>query len=470
MPAKDIPIHADQLARVMNHNGITVREDVLYTNHKGKEKSKLRKRAGQTLERLKDVLPKVLEPEEVVVYVSPVQAPLSAVTQLTLGWISYQLTKSMLVITNRRLLEFRLKVKSFGRWDWDRGLRSIRLGDVAEAKVSSFLGGAIKLRYHSGEKEKYWGLKGGDAKKIRLLLDTLLPGSVGESSAARGAVALCPNCRAELASGAERCGQCRLEFATQREMTWRSVLFPGGGYFYVGHTGLGVLDFIPEFLFTFWLVMFLLVAAGLPEPFLGPLEPYTSRSGALIGAALIAALLSLEKLLTILHGRHFVRRFIPLDKPPSKIRWAIFGVAAYGTLAGILWASIPVEKPLLEVAPDVVVFNAEFGLFGTTREGGMAFTPASVVPRRPGQTYGFVVRFRTHRPSLKLRTEFSFTGMEVLQANPEANAPASESMAEAEGGVIARYWQIEPNEPEGPQTLKVFLEGKLVRSFSFSVQ
>ena len=107
MPAKDIPIHADQMAREMNHNGITVREEVLYTNHKGKEKNKLRKRAEQTLERLKDVLPKVLEPEEAVLYVSPVQAPLSAVTQLTLGWVAYSLTRSMLVITNRRLLEFR---------------------------------------------------------------------------------------------------------------------------------------------------------------------------------------------------------------------------------------------------------------------------------------------------------------------------------------------------------------------------
>jgi hypothetical protein len=357
-----------------------------------------------------------------------------------------------------------LKVKSFGRWEWDRGLRSIRLGDVAEAKVSGgLLSGTIKLRYHSGEKEKYWGLRGGDARKIRLLIATLLPGSIGENSAARGAVSLCPNCRAELGPGTERCGQCHLEFATQREMTWRSVLFPGGGYFYVGHTGMGVLDAFPESILTFGLVMWLLIAAGLPQPFLGPLDPYASRSGAVIGAAILAALLALEKLLTILHGRHFVHRFIPLDKPPSRIRWAIWGVAVYGAIAAILWTSIPEEKPLLEVAPDLVVYKAEFGLFGTTREGGATFTPASVVPRTPGQTYGFVVRFRTPRPSVKFRVEFSVPGA-------EANSPASDSMAEAEGGVIARYWRIAPNEPHGPLTLKVFLEGKLVRSFSFSIQ
>jgi hypothetical protein len=58
--------------------------------------------------------------------------------------------------------------------------------------------------------------------------------------------------------------------------------------------------------------------------------------------------------------------------------------------------------------------------------------------------------------------EFSAPGIEL--------APGEDSMAEAEGGVIARYWRTAPNEQRGPQTLKVFLEGKLVRSFSFSVQ
>jgi hypothetical protein len=451
--------------------GVSVREDALYTNHKGKEKHKLRKRAQQTLERLQHILPHVLEPEEAVLYVSPVQAPMSALTQVTLGWIAYQLTKSMFVITNRRLLEFRLKTKAFGRWEWDRGLRSIRLGDVAEAKVSGgILSGALKLRYHSGETEKYWGLQGGDAKKMRLLLNTLLPGSAGEASPARGAVSLCPNCRAELAPESERCAQCQLAFASHREMLWRSVLFPGGGYFYAGQNALGVLDAFAETILIFFLVLLGLIAAGLPDPLLGPLDPYPTRSAALAAVGSLAVLVTFEKLLTILHGRHLVHRFIPQDKPPSKVRWAVFGLVVYGAMAVLLWSVFPEKKPLLQVAPDLTVHRADFGLFSANPDGQISFASASVVPRRPGQVYGFVLRFRTPRPSVKLRTEFVFPGTEAALANSEANPLVNESTAESEGGLIARYWQVSPDEPQGPQTLKVYLDGKLVRSFSFSVR
>src|SRR5262245_51464830 len=100
MPAKEIPVHPDSSPQITNLSGIPVRTDTLYTNHKGQEKPRIRKRADQALERLGDVLRKVLEPEEAVLYVSPAQAPLTTLHQLTLGWMSYYITRSMLVVTN----------------------------------------------------------------------------------------------------------------------------------------------------------------------------------------------------------------------------------------------------------------------------------------------------------------------------------------------------------------------------------
>jgi hypothetical protein len=466
MPAKDLPIHPEQLPRIVPRDTFFVREDTLYTNHKGVEKTSLRKRADKALALLKDVLAKALGPDEVVLYVAPVSAPVSTLEQLTLGWAAYYISRSMLVVTNRRLLDFRVKGKTFGGWVWGRALRSIHLGDIAEAKASGGLfGGSLKLRYHDGTKEKYWQIKGVDTRKFRLLFDKLLPGSVGENTPARAPVSLCPNCVAALTPGQERCTQCQLAFATEREVVRRSILFPGGGYFYVGQTGLGVLDAYVEWLIIAVLVLWLLVAAGLPDPFLGPLDPYTTRAEALGVAIFVGVLLALEKLVTIFHGRNAVRRFYPLDKPPSTVKWAIWGIVAYGLMALVLWAIIPSpEKPLLTVGSDLVVYRAEFGLFDVTPEGAISFTPTSQVPRTPGRAYGFVLRFRTPQPNVKLRAHLE------LEAAPDLVLPPMEEVADATGGVIGRRWKVEVDEPQGRQTLKVYLNDTLVRSFTFTVK
>src|SRR5215467_16083962 len=101
MPAKEIPIHPSSYPQIANLAGIPVRTDTLFTDHKGREKPSIRKRAEQTLERLGDLLRKLLEPDEVVLYVSPAQAPLTVLHQLTLGWMSVYITRSMLVVTNK---------------------------------------------------------------------------------------------------------------------------------------------------------------------------------------------------------------------------------------------------------------------------------------------------------------------------------------------------------------------------------
>ncbi|HEV8385629.1 MAG TPA: hypothetical protein VGQ11_12220 [Candidatus Acidoferrales bacterium] len=477
MPAKDTPIHSNALAQIDAREGIPVRLDTLYADSEGAEKKSIRKQADESLGRLKDILLKVLERDEAVFYIARAQEPLSAVEQLTLGRFSYAVTRTMLIITNRRILAFHAKVKSFGKWEWGHAVRSIRLGDVAEAKVSAGLfSGSVQLTYRDGKKEKYWNVQRKDAKKLRLLLNELLPMSTSESSQAQGPVSLCPNCVAALPAAPQECAQCHLAFATNGEMVRRSILWPGGGYFYVGQSGFGVLDALTESILLGVLLLWVLIALGLPEPIFDPLEPYTSRSEALIIAVVLAVFLVVEKLITILHGRHFVRQPYALTKPPSTMRWALWALAAYATIAGIVWSIIPPAQAVIaKVAPDFDVYQADFGVFGTKANGDALFTPASTVSHSPGSLYGFVLRFRTSRPSVKLRTEFVIEAMAELQAAAAAagvpvDNPADESLAETKGGLLVRYWKVAPDEPEGQQTLKVFVDGVLVKSFSFTVK
>jgi len=469
MPPKDLAIHPERLPQVTSAHGIPVREDLLYSDHKARDKSRIRKRAEKGLQLLQEPLRKVLEPDEAVWYVAQAQAPISVVQQLTLGWMTYYVTQTMLVVTNRRILAFHKKAKSFGRWEWGRRVRSIRFGDLSDARLKGFLSRYLHLHYTDGRKEKYWGIRGADGKKLRQILDAVMPLRAAEASPARGPASLCPSCFAALEKAQEQCRQCGQLFATTSEMWKRSILFPGGGYFYTGQTGLGILDAIAESILIGWVAFFLLIAAGFPEP-VGDLDPYFGQAAAAFAAVFIAGILVLEKLVTGLHARHFVQDFYPLSKAPSQGKWLGWGLAAYLGIGLVVWAIIPWdEKPVVQVSPDLNVYRADFGIFSTGPRGDDRFASTTALPMTMGTRYGVILRFRTPRPTLHFKAEFEVNGEVVEFQDAQGNPVPQEETVESDGGLIARFWQIGPAEPS-EQVLKVYLDGVLVKSFAFTVR
>jgi hypothetical protein len=311
----DLPIHPIQPPRLGSYAGLRLREDTLYANHNGEEKKAIRKRAAEALENLQEPLSKLLEPEEAILYVAIGQAPASTLEQLTLRLYVYNVTTTALVFTNRRMLQFLLKPKSFvsrARWPWRRCLRSVSWGDVVETKVTAgWLDRRIALKYRDGKKETYLGLRRDDAKKIKLLLEVLLPASTGEATAAQGIVSLCPECRAMLTPGVYQCGQCRLAFKDETTMVRRALLIPGGGFFYTGQLLLGVSYFIVEAILLAVIVIWGLAALGIVKLPAEPGETPATPGAALFVSVFILLILALEKLVTIHHCRRFIRQFIP---------------------------------------------------------------------------------------------------------------------------------------------------------------
>jgi len=308
MPDLYFPVHPEQSARLGSPNGVRVREDTLYTNHKGQEKRGIRKRADKAIDKLQEVLRKALGPEEVALYITRCQAPASAFEQLTFGWYIYYVTATMLVFTNRRLLLFQVKRDG----SWKRILRAVVWGDVEEAKVKGWLSRTLRIKYRNGKKETYWGLGWGDAKKIRVLLEARFSLGAAETSAAGAIIPLCPNCLAELTLQVYECHNCKLTFKDEKTMVRRSLLIPGGGYFYVGYWFLGIADFIVEAYLLVVLLVFVVAAVSLM------MSPQSGQAGATSGEAwgfgiFIGLLLAVEKLLTIHHCRRFIREFIPKE-------------------------------------------------------------------------------------------------------------------------------------------------------------
>ena len=93
-------------------------------------------------------------------------------------------------------------------------------------------------------------------------------------------------------------------------MVTRSILLPGGGYFYTGHPLIAVLPAVVEGLLV--LEILVLLFAGLASP--------KAMPKILSGLLLLGLFWALETAVTILHCRRYVREYIPEKRDLARSR------------------------------------------------------------------------------------------------------------------------------------------------------
>lgn len=322
MPNADIQIHSNVAPRPGTLNGLRIREDVAFTNAKGEEDNGVRKGVSKVLEKIADVLPRVLAQDEAVFYAARLQAPIGFWEQYGLGWYVYRVTSTTLVFTNRRILHF--GVDSGGKWNGK--LKAVAYGDIVKAEPKGWIGGVLWLTYKNGKKEKYWNLRGGGVKKLKAILPVLLPAASGEATATQGMASLCPDCLAALTERVYHCAGCGLVFKDEKTMVKRSLLIPGGGYFYSNQTFLGIVDLLAEAWLTILLLLMAFTAYSLWGQPASKNPDAVDATGALVMAILFAMVLAVEKFFTIHHCRRFIREFISTgQKDPMRAQMAAAG-------------------------------------------------------------------------------------------------------------------------------------------------
>lgn len=311
MPNADLPVHSNRAPQIAASDGLRIREDVLYTDEKGEESERRRKRGRKALGKLKEILPGMLDGNETVLYVvSRCQAPTDTLERLTTNWYTYQATATALVFTNQRILHF--GVDAGGRWK--RTVKSVRWGGIAEAEVKGWISRQMTLRYASGKKESYWNLGRRDGRKVKAILEAMMPASRGETGAEQEMVSLCPDCREALTPGKYLCGQCGLAFKDEKTLIWRTLLIPGGAYFYTGRWLFGIVAGFTDGIL--WLVFLYSILAAMNPRILEPPQngrPATSE-GLWPVAVFFLLLVGLHRLIAYRHGRWAVRSHLPLKK------------------------------------------------------------------------------------------------------------------------------------------------------------
>jgi hypothetical protein len=306
MPAADLLVHNNQVVRTTKIDGISVRNDVLFTNDKGEDKRQIQKRSERALEKLAPALQRVLLPEETVLYIAQARSPLSAVEQLTAAWWTALLAASAIVITNKRILSFPIKRDG----SWRESVRALQWGDLEEVKPKGTLARNVTFKSKNGTKTIYTNFRRADARKIATIATAVLPAASGELTSTHGWSQLCPDCCNVLTLGQYFCSGCGLTFKNEKSMVTRSILLPGGGYFYTGHPLVAVIPAIVEGLLVLDILIVLLAGLASPE----------AMPNVLSGLTVLGLFWAVETAVTILHCRRYVRDYIPEKRDPARAR------------------------------------------------------------------------------------------------------------------------------------------------------
>ena len=220
--------------------GLRINQDVCFTTHNNKLHMGATKRQLKILRDVAPLLKQVLKPDEEILLAVRPASPMSWFEQLTTGWIIYLLKRCVLVFTNKRILHLPTNINFKPK----ASVAQIPYGDIAEIKVSGFLGRALKLKYRTGKTEDFNYVESPEFKKLKALLPTLPKG--GQPSEVSERHHLCPRCQARLVKEKFTCPRCQLQFKDGERAIRLSVLYPGGGYFYTGHPVLGLGDAVTE--------------------------------------------------------------------------------------------------------------------------------------------------------------------------------------------------------------------------------
>ncbi len=276
--------------------GLAVRTEICFVDAKGKHDKTVAKHRRKLLQKIAPFLGKVLEEGEEVHFVTALCSPYSLLELLTTGWLIGHVRAAVLVVTDRRLLH----LPTTGGARRPKGsIAEVRYGDLAGVKVSGWVVGKLKLEYRGGGKETFTAIPMFSIKQLRRLLGERA--GRGPATADGGRRFLCPGCRRALPAEPGRCAGCGMEFRSRRKALLRSLLIPGGGYFYTGHPFLGLADAAVEvFLLLFALAGTALALVGEPDM--------------VEGALLFGGAFALEKLVTVYHATHYVKEFLPVDR------------------------------------------------------------------------------------------------------------------------------------------------------------
>lgn len=133
-----------------------------------------------------------------------------------------------------------------------------------------------------------------------------------------------------------------------------------------------------------------------------------------------------------------------------------------------------------ESISDIEIVRSDFGLFNRPDSGKPAFEASRRVPLKEDQGYGWFVELKTTRPKIKWREEMvvpsppATWGIQNSTAqhtiSDDRRTLTTEREVAPNRGIIHNVWGVAAGDPKGSHVVRVYVEGKLVRTFEFETE
>lgn len=128
----------------------------------------------------------------------------------------------------------------------------------------------------------------------------------------------------------------------------------------------------------------------------------------------------------------------------------------------------------------IEVVSAQFGLFGADAQGRRILYETDRFPAVISAPYGWYVVFKADQPTVVWREEFELPvapptwgpgeTLGVFTVSPDRRTAVTERIIPTRVGFVSNEWRYAPGDPIGAHKMRVYLDGQLVKEFSFEIQ
>lgn len=144
-------------------------------------------------------------------------------------------------------------------------------------------------------------------------------------------------------------------------------------------------------------------------------------------------------------------------------------------------ASPAVPAPQATLVPARIdVVSAQFGLFGSDPQGRRTLYETDRFPAVSSAPYGWYIVFKADKPTVVWREEFELPvapptwgpgeTLGVFTVSPDRRTAVTERIIPTRVGIVSNAWRYAPGDPLGAHKMRIYLDGQLVKEFSFEIQ